>query len=251
MTADPDRLALFRWMVLARTLDDRMAKLKAQAEVPGSVFLGRGQEAFSAAAGMRLRRGDIFAPLIRDQAGRLAFGETPLDAVRCVLGRRTGWMRGRDGNIHRGDWGIGLVPMISHLGAMVSVVAGVLLARRLAGKGRPEDLDVGVVSIGDGGMATGSLHEGLNAAAVERLPLVLLVANNQYSYSTTPRPLLRLQGSRRPRRRLWRHRPQLRRHRRRRLPGHGRCRYQCGAARRGRATGGRRPPPSGRPWHPR
>ena len=185
MTADPDRLALFRWMVLARTLDDRMAKLKAQAEVPGSVFLGRGQEAFSAAAGMRLRRGDIFAPLIRDQAGRLAFGETPLDAVRCVLGRRTGWMRGRDGNIHRGDWGIGLVPMISHLGAMVSVVAGVLLARRLAGKGRPEDLDVGVVSIGDGGMATGSLHEGLNAAAVERLPLVLLVANNQYSYSTT------------------------------------------------------------------
>lgn len=185
MTDQTDRLALFRWMVLARTLDDRMAKLKAQAEVPGSVFLGRGQEAFSGAAGMRLRRGDVFAPLIRDQAGRLAFGESIHDAVRTILGRRTGPMRGRDGNIHRGDWGTGLLPMISHLGAMVPVVAGVLLSRRLGGKGRPGDLDVGVCSIGDGGMATGALHEGLNAAAVERLPLVLLVANNQYSYSTT------------------------------------------------------------------
>lgn len=180
-----DRLTLFRWMVLARTLDDRMAKLKAQGEVAGSAFLGRGQEAFSAAAGMRLRRGDVFAPLIRDQAGRLAFGERPLDVVRTVLGRRTGPMRGRDGNVHRGDWGAGMLPMISHLGAMVSVVVGVLLARRVAGKAKAGDLDVGVASIGDGGMATGALHEALNAAAVERLPLVMLVANNHYSYSTT------------------------------------------------------------------
>ncbi len=185
MTQQADRIALFRIMVLARTCDDRMAKLKAQNEVPGSVFVGRGQEAFSAAAGMRLRPGDLFAPLIRDQAGRFAFGETPLDAIRTVLGRRTGPMRGRDGNVHRGDWAAGLLPMISHLGAMVSPVVGTLLARRLAGKQTAGDLSVGVASIGDGGMNTGALHEAVNAAAVERLPLVLLVADNQYAYSTT------------------------------------------------------------------
>ncbi|MEK7414745.1 MAG: thiamine pyrophosphate-dependent dehydrogenase E1 component subunit alpha [Planctomycetota bacterium] len=179
------RIELFRWMLRARMLDERMAKLKAQGEVAGSVFLGRGQEAFSAAAGINLRPGDLFAPLIRDQAGRLAFGETYFDVVRTVMGRSTGPMRGRDGNIHRGNWDIGLLPMISHLGAMVSVLSGALLARRLSGRLRSGDLDVGVCSIGDGGMATGALHEGLNVAAVERLPMVLLVANNQYAYSTT------------------------------------------------------------------
>lgn len=183
---DPaDRLRLYRLMVLARTSDDRMAKLKAQGEVAGSAFLGRGQEAYSGAAGLRLRAGDIFAPLIRDQAGRFAFGEVPLDAARTVLGRRTGKMRGREGNIHRGDWGLGLLPMISHLGAMVGPVVGMLLARRIAGRQTPGDLSVGVAAIGDGGMNTGALHEALNAAAVERLPFILLVADNQYAYSTT------------------------------------------------------------------
>jgi pyruvate dehydrogenase E1 component alpha subunit/2-oxoisovalerate dehydrogenase E1 component alpha subunit len=93
-------LKLYKLMVLARASDDRMAKLKAQNEVAGSAFLGRGQEAFSGAAGLQLKAGDIFAPCIRDQAGRFAFGETPLDAVRTVLVVRP--MRGRDGNIHRG-----------------------------------------------------------------------------------------------------------------------------------------------------
>lgn len=183
---DPSlRIKLFKTMVLARTLDDRMAKLKAQGEVAGSAFLGRGQEAFSGAAGIRLRPGDVFAPLIRDQAGRLAFGESLLDVTRTVLGRRTGPMRGRDGNVHRGDWPAGRLPMISHLGAMVGTVVGTLLARRIAGRQPAGDLSVGVAAIGDGGMNTGALHEALNAAAVERLPLILLVADNQYAYSTS------------------------------------------------------------------
>jgi pyruvate dehydrogenase E1 component alpha subunit/2-oxoisovalerate dehydrogenase E1 component alpha subunit len=179
------RTDLLRWMILARTVDDRAAKLKAQGEVAGSAFVGRGQEALSAATGLHLRRGDVFAPCIRDQAGRLAFGESLLDVARTILGRRTGPMRGRDGNIHRGDWGLGILPFISHLGAMAAPVAGVLLSRRLQGKARAGDLDVGVVSLGDGAMNTGAIHEALNLAAVERLPFVMLVANNQYAYSTT------------------------------------------------------------------
>jgi pyruvate dehydrogenase E1 component alpha subunit/2-oxoisovalerate dehydrogenase E1 component alpha subunit len=89
-------------------------------------------------------------------------------------------MRGRDGNIHRGRPREGYYAMISHLGALVPVVAGGLYARRLRG----ETGVVGVTSIGDGGTSTGAFHEGINMAAVEHLPLVVVVANNQYAYST-------------------------------------------------------------------
>ena len=170
----------FRWMLLARTLDDKFAGLYRAGKIHGGVFLGRGQEALSVSVGLALRRGDVFAPLIRDQAGRLAFGEPLLDGVRTYLGSVLGPMRGRDGNIHRGRPREGLLPMISHLGAMISVVNGVLFARRL----RNIRSVVGATSIGDGGTSTGSFHEAINQAAVEKLPLVVIVADNQYAYST-------------------------------------------------------------------
>jgi len=170
----------FRFMVLARLLDDKMASLYRGGKIHGGVFLGRGQEALSVSLGLSLKKDDIFAPLIRDGAGRLAFGEPILDAVRTYLGSVLGPMRGREGNVHRGRPRRGLLPMISHLGAMISVVNGMLLARRL----KRISGDVGAVCIGDGGTSTGAFHEALNQAAVEKLPLVLVVANNQFAYST-------------------------------------------------------------------
>jgi len=173
-------LAAYRFMLLARLLDDKFAALWRSGRIHGGVFLGRGQEALSAAIGVSLKKTDVFAPLIRDAAGRLAFGETALDAARTYLGSALGPMRGRDGNVHRGKPKEGYLPMISHLGAMISVVNGILLARRfkkIAGT-------VGVASVGDGATSTGAFHEALNQAAVEKLPLVLIVANNQYAYST-------------------------------------------------------------------
>ena len=124
-------LAAFRCMLRARLLDDKFAALYRAGKIHGGVFLGRGQEALSAAIGVSLKENDVFAPLIRDTAGRLAFGEPVLDAVRTYLGSALGPMRGRDGNVHRGNPRAGLLPMISHLGAMVSVVNGMLFARRL------------------------------------------------------------------------------------------------------------------------
>lgn len=170
----------FRWMLLARMLDDKFASLYRGGKIFGGVFLGRGQEALSTAVGMSLRSGDVFAPLIRDAAGRLAFGEPVLDAVRTYLGSSLGPMRGRDGNVHRGRPKDGLLAMISHLGAMISVVNGILLARRFRG----ETGTVGAACLGEGATSTGSFHEALNQAAVEKLPLVLVVANNHYAYST-------------------------------------------------------------------
>src|SRR6266516_1414426 len=170
----------FRWMLLARILDEKFASLYRSHKIFGGVFLGRGQEALSVSVAMSLRRGDIFAPLIRDAAGRLAFGETVLDAVRTYLGSPLGPMRGRDGNVHRGKPKEGLLAMISHLGAMISVVNGALMARRLQGLSG----SVGAACVGEGATSTGSFHEALNQAAVEKLPLVLVVANNHYAYST-------------------------------------------------------------------
>ena len=170
----------YRWMTLARVLDDKLASLYRAGKIHGGVFLGRGQEALSASIGLSLRTGDVFAPLIRDLAGRLAFGESVLDVARTYMGSAQGPMRGRDGNVHRGRPREGQLPMISHLGAMIAVVNGVLFARRMKGALG----SVGAASIGDGATSTGSFHEALNQAAVEKLPLILVVANNQYAYST-------------------------------------------------------------------
>ncbi|PWU11744.1 MAG: pyruvate dehydrogenase [Verrucomicrobia bacterium] len=167
-------------MLAARVLEEKLASLYRAGLIKGGVFLGKGQEAFSVSLGVHLKKGDIYAPLIRDQAGRMAFGDTILDTLRTYLGSQLGPMKGRDGNIHRGLPREGYYPMISHLGAMISVVVGGLMARRLRG----ETGVVGGTCIGDGGTSTGAFHEGLNAAAVEKAPLVLLVANNQYAYST-------------------------------------------------------------------
>jgi len=172
--------AAYRWMLLARLLEEKIASLYRGGKITGGVFLGRGQEALSAAVGMALCAGDVFAPLIRDQAGRLAFGESLLDCTRTYMGSRLGPMRGRDGNVHRGRPREGLLAMISHLGAMIPTVAGTLMARRFRGIVGT----VGATCLGDGATSTGAFHEGLNLAAVEKLPLVVVVANNQYAYST-------------------------------------------------------------------
>jgi acetoin:2,6-dichlorophenolindophenol oxidoreductase subunit alpha len=179
-TARDTMLAAYRFMLLARLLDDKFAALYRAGKIHGGVFLGRGQEALSAAIGVSLKKTDVFAPLIRDAAGRLAFGETVLDAVRTYMGSPLGPMRGRDGNVHRGKPQEGYLPMISHLGAMISVVNGVLFARKL----KKNFGTVGAACVGDGATSTGSFHEALNQAAVEKLPLVLIVADNQYAYST-------------------------------------------------------------------
>lgn len=173
-------LSAYRWMLLARLLDDKLASLYRAGKIFGGVYLGRGQEALSVAVGMALKKGDVFAPLIRDGAGRLAFGESLLDAIRTCMGSPLGPMRGRDGNVHRGRPKEGLLPMLSHLGSMISVVNGILMARRFKGN----NSTVGATCLGEGGTSTGAFHEAMNQAAVEKLPLVMVVADNQYAYST-------------------------------------------------------------------
>jgi pyruvate dehydrogenase E1 component alpha subunit/2-oxoisovalerate dehydrogenase E1 component alpha subunit len=176
----PRYLEAFRWMLQTRIFEEKLTSLYRGGLITGGVYVGRGQEALSAACGMFVQKNDVFAPLIRDQAGRAAAGEPLLNVARTYLGSRLGSMRGRDGNIHRGWFETGQLAMISHLGAMISVVVGKLVAKRMKG----ETGFIGLTTIGEGGMQTGSTHEGMNIGAVEKVPLVLVAANNHWAYST-------------------------------------------------------------------
>ena len=176
----PRYLEAFRWMLQTRVLEEKLTSLYRGGMITGGVYVGRGQEAVSAACGMFLQKDDVFAPLIRDQAGRAAFGEPLLNVTRTYLGSRQGSMRGRDGNIHRGCPEAGQLAMISHLGAMIPVVVGKLIAKRMKG----ETGFIGLTTIGEGGMQTGATHEGMNIAAVEKVPFVLVASNNHFAYST-------------------------------------------------------------------
>src|SRR6266513_2145635 len=173
-------LEAYRWMLLTRRLAEKRGSVYRGGLITGGVDLGKGQEAVSVACGLFLQKGDVFAPLIRDQAGRSAFGEPLLDVTRTYLGSRQGPMRGRDGNIHRGRPQNNQLAMVSHLGAMISVTVGTLMAKRFKG----EKGFIGLACIGEGGMQTGAFHEGMNIAAVEQVPLVVVATNNHYAYST-------------------------------------------------------------------
>lgn len=123
----------------------------------------------------------MIAPFIREQAARITWGEPIIEAARSYLGSALGYMKGRDGNVHRGLPAEGYMAPISHLGSTVAFVIGCLFAKRLDGK-LPGP--VGVAFCGDGTTSTGAFHEAANMANVEQLPLVLVVTNNQFAYST-------------------------------------------------------------------
>lgn len=172
----------FHAMQLARAFDVKISALYKAGKITGGVYLGKGHEAIAAAGGTFLQRGqDVIAPFIREQAARCAWGEPIIEAARAYLGSVLGYMKGRDGNVHRGVPLEGYMTPISHLGTSVAHVAGALLAKRLDGQVPGA---VGVVFCGDGTTSTGAFHEGANTVAVEKLPMVLIVTNNQFAYST-------------------------------------------------------------------
>lgn len=182
MELDQVALRAYRGMCLARAFDTKLSSLYKAGKVFGGVFLGRGHEAVAAASAVFLERGrDVYNPFIREMAGRCVWSDDALlEACRSYFGSSLGCMGGKDGNVHWGQPMQGNPAPVSHLGAMVSVVAGMLLAKRLRG----ESGSVGVACIGDGTTSVGATHEACNLIAVEKLPVVVVITNNQYAYST-------------------------------------------------------------------
>jgi len=172
-------LELYRYLKLTRLVEERLVNLYRQTKVVGAVFRSLGQEATAVGSAYALRPHDFVTPLIRDLGAVFVKGVRPRDIFAQYMAKAWGPSGGRDLNIHFGDVEKGFIGPISHLGDMIPVMTGVLLAARLQKKDT-----VALAYIGDGGMSTGAFHEGLNFAAVQRLPLIVMAEYNHYAYST-------------------------------------------------------------------
>ena len=174
-----DYHTLYYTMRLQREFESRLYTLFRQGRLIGAAYAGAGHEAIAAGSAYALALQDVLVPLHRTIGAHFLRGHTPRDMMCQYMGRANGPTRGRDGNMHCGSWSKKIVGMISHLGSNIPVATGIALAGKLT----KQDI-VALTFIGEGGASIGDFHEGLNFAAVRKLPMVLVVENNHYAYST-------------------------------------------------------------------
>jgi pyruvate dehydrogenase E1 component alpha subunit len=174
-----DRVALLRYMLLMRGIEERAMNLYRQGKVPGSFYDGYGQEAVSVGSTFAMSARDRLCILHRDLGGHLVRGVTPARILAQYMGRQSGVTSGRDGNIHFGDYRLGCVGMVSMLPDMMLVATGMAMAFKLRGEQR-----CAITWFGDGSTSRGDFHEAMNWAGVQRLPVIFVLENNQYAYST-------------------------------------------------------------------
>jgi TPP-dependent pyruvate/acetoin dehydrogenase alpha subunit len=174
-------LEIYYYLKLTRSLEERLVNLYRQTKVIGGLFRSLGQEGESVGSAYALDRakGDFLSPLIRNLGSMLVQGATPLEILRQYMAKAESPTRGRELNIHFGDLERGFIGQISHLGDMIPVMAGVALSFKMRKQPR-----VALAYLGDGAMSTGTFHEGINFAAVQRLPMVIICENNGWAYST-------------------------------------------------------------------
>jgi TPP-dependent pyruvate/acetoin dehydrogenase alpha subunit len=174
-----DRARLLRFMLLMRATEERALTLYRQGKVPGSYYDGCGQEAVSVGSAYALGPRDRACILHRDLGAHLIRGVRPGRVLAQMMGRATGITRGRDGNMHFGDRELGCVGMVSMLPDMALVACGLAVSFQMRGEAR-----VAMTWFGEGSTANGVWHEAMNVAGVRRLPLVFVLENNQFAYST-------------------------------------------------------------------
>jgi TPP-dependent pyruvate/acetoin dehydrogenase alpha subunit len=172
-------LELYRYLLLTRLVEERLVNLYRQTKVVGGVFRSLGQEATAVGTCYALDKQDFISPLIRDLGAVLVKGIRPREIFAQYMAKAWGPSEGRDLNIHFGNMEKGFIGPISHLGDMIPVMTGIALGARMQKKNL-----VAMAYIGDGGMSTGAFHEGLNFAAVQRLPVIIIAEHNWYAYST-------------------------------------------------------------------
>jgi pyruvate dehydrogenase E1 component alpha subunit/2-oxoisovalerate dehydrogenase E1 component alpha subunit len=179
--AREDLHRLYYYMRLTRMVEERLTNLAAQAKVIGSLYRSLGQEATAVGSAYALdrARGDVALPILRDLGAVLVMGGRPHEIFQQYMAKGTGPSGGRELNIHFGSPERGFVGPVSMLGDMIPVAAGIALAMKMTGKD-----SVALCYIGDGGFSAGPVHEGLNFAAVQDVPMILVVENNGWAYST-------------------------------------------------------------------
>jgi TPP-dependent pyruvate/acetoin dehydrogenase alpha subunit len=178
-------LEMYYFARLARDIEERLVILFRQSKVIGGLYRSLGQEGESVATAYALERTDAVLPLIRNMGALTTVGVRPKEIFLQYMARAASNSRGRDLNIHivhLPDEGAAepvIVGPISMLGDSIPVAAGIAMGARMRGRHL-----VSMAWIGDGATSTGAFHEGLNFAAVQELPLVVVAEDNKYAYST-------------------------------------------------------------------
>lgn len=172
-------LDIYYYMKLTRTIEERLTHLYRQGKIVGGLYRSLGQEGESVASAYALEPGDFIAPMIRNLGSLLVRGVRPWEIFTQYMARGTSPTRGKDSVVHFGSVERGIIPPISHLGDLIPVMAGIALASKMK-----RLRSVALTYIGDGGTSTGVFHEGLNFAAVFKLPLIVVAEDNGYAYST-------------------------------------------------------------------
>ncbi|HUM02150.1 MAG TPA: thiamine pyrophosphate-dependent enzyme [Thermoanaerobaculia bacterium] len=176
----PERLVeLYRLMLLNRLLEERLVNLYRQGKIVGGLYRSLGQEATSVGTAYALEEGDLLSPLIRNLGSVLVRGATPRHVFAQYLGRAASPSGGREAHLNFCLPARGIFAGTAMLSTMIPVLSGMLLADRIQGR-----RTVGMTYVGDGATSVGAFHEGLNFAAVQKLPLVLVVEFNNWAYST-------------------------------------------------------------------
>lgn len=172
--------AAYPLMLLSRRMEEQLLDLFKKGYVKGTVTDSWGNEATAVGMTMPLRAGrDVVSIWHRDLAGHLLLGATPHQLFCQYMANAESLTHAREGNCHHGDAARRRFPMMSHLGKMTSLVVGGTWAARRDG----EDV-FGLAVLGDGASSTGEIHESLNLASVQKVPVLFLVQNNHYSFST-------------------------------------------------------------------
>ena len=177
--SNPERLDLYYYMRLTRECDNAILRLYKQGKIVGGAYTGYGNEATAVASTYALEDHDYILPMHRDLGAHLVKGQSLRNIFLQQLGRANSLTRGRDGTGHYADPALKIYGNVSHLAAMIPIAVGVALAANM----RKENAVV-MTYIGDGGSSIGEFHEGMNMAAVMKLPFVLIIENNQFAYST-------------------------------------------------------------------
>ena len=174
-----EALRLYEALVRARRVETRTVELYRLGAIVGGCYTAIGNEATSVGMAWPMAASDVLVPTHRDLGAHLVRGHDVREIARQYLKRDTSQTHGRDSGLHLGREGSGIVGMISHLAHMMPVAAGVALAEQMAGR----DTSV-VTTVGDGSTSLGDFHETLNFIALRRLPVVVVIVNNQYAYAT-------------------------------------------------------------------
>lgn len=182
LTTDPTGalLRIYAWMQLARTFDNRGLELFRQGLMRGTHTGGQGNEALIVPLALLADKAiDVACFTHRDFGGHVIWGGDLCTHFNQYFANAGSPTKAREGNIHRGDPKNRSLPMISHLGAMLGPVLGMTDSQRRFG--RPA---VGYAFFGDGGSSTGDVHEAMNLASLLSLPVLFIIENNGYAYST-------------------------------------------------------------------